>query len=79
MSIYIIIYNFNSKSLEIYSELAKKNNYDQNIHSYKSCCLYALCRYKEALEEANLAPSSQLTVNYLLITFPDSFKVSIGL
>ena len=30
----------------------KKQGYDQNVHTYKACCEYALCNYKEAKIEA---------------------------
>mgnify|MGYP002864539581 CR=1 FL=1 len=54
-------FNF-SKSLDIYTDLAQKANYDTNIHNYKACCLYALCRYKEAYDEANKGFQNELNV-----------------
>merc|ERR1719326_823902 len=47
------------KALDSYTEALKKEN-DQNIHAYMACCLYALCQYKEAEDEVNLAPDSPL-------------------
>ena len=38
--------------MDIYDELIKRNDYDQNVHTFKACCLYALCQYKEAKTEA---------------------------
>ena len=39
------------KSMDIYDELMKRNDYDRNIHAFKACCMYALCNYKEAKVE----------------------------
>ena len=44
-------------------------NYDTNIHNYKACCLYALCRYKEAFEEANKGFNNELNVNNQLSNY----------
>jgi len=55
--------------LDIYSDLALMANYDTNIHNYKSCCLYALCRYKEAFEEANKGFNNELNVNNQLSNY----------
>ncbi len=41
----------------------KKQGYDLNLHTYKGCCLYALGRYKEALDETKKGLSSELNVN----------------
>ena len=38
--------------MDIYDELIKRGEQDNNIHVYKACCLYALCMYKEAKAEA---------------------------
>jgi len=48
------------KAMDIYDELMKRSDYDKNIHSYKACCLYALCSYKEAKVEAQKAEDSAL-------------------
>ncbi len=40
-----------------------KQGYDLNLHTYKACCFYALCRYKEALDEAKKGLSSELNVS----------------
>ena len=48
------------KAMDIYDELSKRNSYDTNIHAYKACCMYALCQYKEAKEEAAKAEDSEL-------------------
>ena len=44
----------------------KKPNYDLNIHSYKACCLYALCKFKERLEEAKKGLTSELNNKFHL-------------
>jgi intraflagellar transport protein 56 len=36
------------------------HDYDRNVHAYKACCLYALCDYKDAKEEALKAEDSPL-------------------
>ncbi len=59
--------NYTSKSLDIYTDLTKKQNYDLNIHTFKACCLYALYRYKEAFEEANKGIDNDLNVPYINI------------
>jgi hypothetical protein len=51
-----------SKALDVYSDLIKKPNFDISIHTNKSCCLYALGRYKEAFEEAKKGSNSELNV-----------------
>lgn len=48
------------KAMDIYDELMKRNDYDRNIHSFKACCMYALCNYKEAKVEAQKAEDSEL-------------------
>ena len=40
------------RAMDVYDELLKRGETDQNIHVYKACCLYALCQYKEAKAEA---------------------------
>ena len=37
--------------MDIYDELIKRNDCDQEVHAFKACCLYALCQYKEAKAE----------------------------
>jgi hypothetical protein len=49
--------------MDIYSDLIKKTNYDLNLHTNKACCLYALGRYKESLDEAKKGINSDLNVN----------------
>jgi len=61
------------KAIDIYEELEKKDKdagkeSDVNIHGYKSCCLYALCQYTEAEDEAKLAPESPLQTRLLFHT-----------
>ncbi len=46
--------------MDIYDELMKRPDYDRNLHSYKACCLYALCSYKEAMVEAQKAEEAGL-------------------
>lgn len=46
--------------MDIYDELIKRPDYDHNIHSFKACCQYALCNFKEAKVEAMKAEDSPL-------------------
>ena len=46
--------------MDIYDEIMKRSDYDRNIHAFKACCLYALCSYKEAKQEALKAEDSPL-------------------
>ena len=55
-----ISFDFHRKAMDIYDELMKRPDYDRNIHSFKACCLYALCSYKEAKQEAIKAEDSPL-------------------
>ena len=63
------------KALQIYRNLVKKPGYDQNIHTYIACCLYALTKYKEGLEEAKLGLPSDLNNR---VRFHLAFKLSDG-
>lgn len=63
------------KALDIYTELLKKPNSDQMLRNYKACCLYALCKYKEAYEEASKAPENDLNVR---VKFHCAFKLGNG-
>lgn len=38
----------------------KNKDYDKNLHIYKGCCLYALCKYDEAKREASKGPEGAL-------------------
>lgn len=38
--------------MDIYDELLKRPDCDHNVYTFKACCLYALCSYKEAKQEA---------------------------
>lgn len=38
--------------MDIYDELIKRGENTSSVHVFKACCLYALCQYKEAKEEA---------------------------
>ena len=60
------------KALEIYNELLKKPNSDQNLRNNKACCLYAICKYKEAYDEACKAPENDLNVR---VKFHCAFKL----
>jgi len=55
------------KAYDSYEEAMKKAQ-DENIHAYMACCLYALCQYNEAEEEAKKAPDSPLKVRVLFHT-----------
>jgi hypothetical protein len=70
------IENYISRSLDIYSDLTKKTNYDQSMHTNKACCLYALGRYKEAYDEAKKGVESELNV---IKSNLDPSKVSLRL
>ena len=39
------------RSMDIYDELMKRNDFDPQIHFFKAACQYALCNYKEAKQE----------------------------
>lgn len=39
------------RAIEMYDDLMKRQGYDEELHIYKGCCLYALCQYKESKEE----------------------------
>jgi intraflagellar transport protein 56 len=54
------ILNSRRKALDIYDDLMKRPDYDRNIHSYKACCQYALCNFKESKQEAMKAEDSGL-------------------
>lgn len=56
-----------TSALEAYDGALKKDG-DKNIHAYKACCLYALCQYAQAEEEAKLAPDSSLKTRILFQT-----------
>lgn len=66
------------KALQIYTDLTKRPNYDLSIHTFKACCLYALCKFKEGLEEAKKGPSTELNVNYLF-NIIDKSEVSFSI
>ena len=48
------------KSIDIYNQLMRKPKYDKQLHIYKAVCLYALCKYEDAREEAFKGPESSL-------------------
>lgn len=56
-----------TKAADAYDDALKKEN-DANIHCYKACCLYALCKYEEAEEAAAKAPESALQARLLFHT-----------
>ena len=66
---------FIPEALQIYRNLTKKSSYDLNIHTYIACCLYALTKYKEGLEEAKKAVPSELNNR---VRFHLAFKLSDG-
>ena len=63
------------KALAIYRNLTKKASYDLNIHTYIACCLYALTKYKEGLEEAKKGIPSDLNNR---VRFHLAFKLGDG-
>jgi intraflagellar transport protein 56 len=54
------------KAIDIYDQLMSRNDYDRNIHTFKACCLYALCQYKEAKAEAMQGDKDSSLRNRLL-------------
>ena len=62
-------------ALEIYNNLMKRPNYDPNLHTFKACCQYALCKYKEGLEEAKKGLQSELNNR---VKFHLAFKLGQG-
>ena len=50
------------KAIGVYDALIKSGNYDKSIHAWKACCQFGLCQYKEAKEECEQAPESDLKV-----------------
>ena len=63
------------KALQIYKNLTKKASYDLNIHTYIACCLYALTKYKEGLEEAKKGLPTDLNNR---VRFHLAFKLGDG-
>jgi len=55
------------KAIDSYDEALKKEG-DKAIHVYKACCMYALCQYQEAEEEAQKAPDTSLKTRLLFHT-----------
>ena len=51
--------------MDIYDELMKRPDYDRSLHAFKACCLYALCSYKDAVQEAQKADESALRTRLL--------------
>jgi hypothetical protein len=39
------------RAMDIYDELMKRDNYDQQLHLFKAACLYAFTQYKESKQE----------------------------
>lgn len=62
--------------MDIYTELTKRQNPDPILYTYKACCLYALCRFREAYEEADKAPQDDDLTNR--VKFQCAFKLRIG-
>jgi len=62
-------------ALEIYNNLMKRPNYDPNFHTFKACCLYALCKYKDGLIEAKKGLQSELNNR---VKFHLAFKLGQG-
>jgi intraflagellar transport protein 56 len=61
--------------LQIYNELLKKPNCDSNIYTYKACCLYALCKFKEGLEEAKKGVPTELNVNIYIYIYNYMYRI----
>merc|ERR1719252_241860 len=56
------------KAIDLYDEVLVSKESDPVVHTYKACCLYALCLYQEAEEEAKKAPDSPLKTRVLFHT-----------
>lgn len=56
------------KAIDVYDEILNSKESDPLVHTYKACCLYALCLYQEAEEEAKQAPDSPLKTRVLFHT-----------
>lgn len=56
------------KAIDLYDEVLASKDTDAVVHVYKACCLYALCLYQEAEEEAKKAPDSALKTRVLFHT-----------
>lgn len=50
------------KAIDTYDDLMKREGYNEDLHVYKSCCLFALCKYDEAKEECEKGKDSDLKV-----------------
>ena len=53
------------ESIEAYNDLMKIQNFNPEIHAFKSCCYYALCQYDEAYEECTKSPESPLQIRLM--------------
>ena len=47
-----MIFSPDRKAMQVYDELIKRGEQDQQIYVYKACCLYATGQNKEAKAEA---------------------------
>merc|ERR1719359_313339 len=56
------------KAIDLYDEVLMSKDADPVVHVYKACCLYALCLYTEAEEEAKLSPDTALRTRLLFHT-----------
>lgn len=52
--------------MDVYDELMKRDNYDQQIHLFKAACLYALTHYKESKQECEKCDDESPLKNRLL-------------
>lgn len=52
--------------MDIYDELMKRDNYDPQLHLFKSACLYAFTQYKESKAEAEKCHEETPLKNRLL-------------
>jgi len=54
------------RSMDIYDELMKRADYDQQIHLFKAACFYAMTQYKESKAEAEKCVQDTPLKNRLL-------------
>ncbi len=53
------------KAVQIYDQLLRAPDHDKNYHCYKAVCLYALCNFDLAKNEALKAPESPLKIRLM--------------
>jgi hypothetical protein len=57
---------YDRRAMDIYDELMKRGEYDQQLHLLKACCLYAFTQYKESKQECEKCHEETPLKNRLL-------------